>query len=522
MRLFLFHFTAFAWAVAVAPSGICSDPLPTVDLGYEIHQAISFNETGQYYNFSNIRYARPPTGELRFTPPQPPETNRTAIQKGQVGASCPQALAEWYVCQDALRRGTVQSPAQCGKHLLPPPDPLDREDCLFLDVITPRANFDDPTRKAPVMVWVYGGGYAFGRKGLDGDPSGLIERSKEVDTEGRGVIFVTFNYRGGAFGFLSGPNVRNNGTANVGLLDQRMALEWVQDNIHLFGGDKDRVTVFGQSAGAGSIMHQITAYGGMRGPVPFQQAIIQSPGIPLLPGSKQQDDLAQEFLGRLNVSTIQEARQLPYEALYNANAEMVADSRMGTFTWAPGPDGSFVPALPGTLLAQGGFDKSVKIMTAYNHNETQSFTSEDNVNNTVFVRNLRTTFPGAQEAVIEYISNDLYPPIFNGSQPYSDFFTRAKLSLAEAGFVCNTYYLQKAFRELDMPTYGYKFIALMLQRYLVSFSLTGNPNIQAVLEMPVYGPQGLLLEFNATYGLDIIPDPSINRRCEWWQKAMYY
>ncbi|KAH7243046.1 Alpha/Beta hydrolase protein [Fusarium solani] len=537
--------------VAAAPSKSCSTPtpLPTIDLGYEIHQAIFFNETGQYYNFSNIRYARPPTGELRFTAPQPPVKNRKAIQKGDIGSSCPQALAEWYACNLALQKQVIKSPSECGKHLIPPPDPLEREDCLFLDVIAPRAAIDEPSKKVPVMVWIYGGGYAFGRKGLDGDPSGLIERSKEVDPDGRGVIFVTFNYRGGAFGFLSGPNVRANGTANVGLLDQRLALEWVQDNIHLFGGDKDRVTVFGQSAGGGSIMHQITAYGGLRGRVPFQQAIIQSPGIPLLPGNKQQDDLLQDFLGRLNVSTIQEARQLPYEALYKANADMVAISPQGTFTWAPGPDGSFVSALPGTLLAQGSFDKCVKIMTAFNHNETEYFTSQDNVNNTVFVDNLKATFPAAQKSVVDYISKKLYPPVFDGSQPYKDFFTRAKLSLAEAGFVCNTHYLQKAFSRLG-PTYGYKFnippsfhgldvfftffngpsevvpasagpLALMLQRYLVSFALTGKPNAQAELDMPVYGPKGQLLEFTES-GLDIIPDPSNNDRCDWWQKALYF
>lgn len=79
---------------------------------------------------------------------------------------------------------------------MPPPDPLEREDCLFLDVLAPREVFHGrKKKKAPVMVWFYGGGYAFGRKGLDGNPSGLLERSKEVDAEGRGVIFVTFNYR---------------------------------------------------------------------------------------------------------------------------------------------------------------------------------------------------------------------------------------------------------------------------------------------------------------------------------------
>ncbi|RSL76665.1 hypothetical protein CEP51_009754 [Fusarium floridanum] len=525
----LFSLLPLVSGVAVAPPKSCSTPtpLPTVDLGYEIHQAISFNETGQYYNFSNIRYARPPTGELRFTPPQPPVKNRETIQKGDIGSSCPQAIAEWYVCNLALQKQVIKSYSECGKHLIPPPDPLEREDCLFLDVIAPRAAFDKPSKKIPVMVWVYGGGYAFGRKGLDGDPSGLIERSKEVDPDGRGVIFVTFNYRGGAFGFLSGPNVRANGTANVGLLDQRLALEWVQGNIHLFGGDKNRVTVFGQSAGGGSTMHQITAYGGLRG----------------------RDDLLQDFLGRLNVSTIQEARQLPYEALYKANADMVAISPQGTFTWAPGPDGSFVPALPGTRLAQGGFDKSVKIMTAFNHNETEYFTSQDNVNNTVFVDNLKATFPGAQNSVIDYISNKLYPPVFDGSQPYKDFFTRAKLSLAEAGFVCNTHYLQKAFSHLG-STYGYKFsvplsfhgldvfytffngpsevvpasaspVALMLQRYLVSFALTGKPNAQAEVDIPVYGSKEQLLEITAGR-LDIIPDPSSNKRCEWWQKALYF
>ena len=105
----------------------------------------------------------------------------------------------------------------------------------------------------------------------------MIEASQVNSTEG--IIFVSFNYRLGAFGWLSGPTLQSDGTANAGLYDQRLALQWVQDNIHTFGGDPNRVTVIGESAGGGSILHQITAFGGFQGPVPFQQGVLQSPGF---------------------------------------------------------------------------------------------------------------------------------------------------------------------------------------------------------------------------------------------------
>ncbi len=137
------------------------------------------------------------------------------------------------------------------------------------------------------------------------------------------------NYRLGAFGFLSGPSLQANGDANAGLLDQRLALEWVQAHIASFGGDPNRVTVLGESAGGGSIMHQITAYGGNKGPVPFQQAVPQSPGFQPLVSNQQQENTLNEFLALANVSTIEQARQLPFETLLVANVIQVGTSSYG-------------------------------------------------------------------------------------------------------------------------------------------------------------------------------------------------
>ncbi|KAF4948038.1 hypothetical protein FGADI_9929 [Fusarium gaditjirri] len=542
----LLRIAVFFFSSLVLANNRCKS-LPTVDLGYEIHQAIAFNETGQYYDFSNIRYARPPTGELRFTAPQLPLVNRTSVQRGEGAISCPQAYAVWYLCGKEQMAGNIKSSDECDASLLPPAEPSEQEDCLFLDIIVPKSIFDNRRhQKAPVMVWVYGGGFAFGKKGGDGSAAGLVERSKAVDPDGHGVVYVQFNYRGGAFGFLSGPNIERNGTANAGLLDQRLLLEWVQDKIHLFGGDRSRVTVFGQSAGGGSILHQITAYGGLKGPAPFRQAILQSPGFPLKPGHYQQDQLLQSFLQKVNASSIDKARKLPFEVLQAANVEIVANSLQGTFSWAPIPDGSFVPALPGSLLAQGSYDKSVKVMTGFNGHETLFFTGQNNTNNSVFVNSLEMTFPGAQKSIIDYIVDDLYPPVFDGSYPYDSFFTRAKLALAEAAFTCNTAYLQKAVRE-RFSTYGYRFsvppavhgqdvpytffngldppvptdIALALQSYLVSFAISGQPNLHSHIDIPVYGDKEKILDFNVT-GIRTIKDPNTNERCDWWQKALYY
>jgi len=184
------------------------------------------------------------------------------VQTGNVGRICPQASPAWgAIAQQFIPNyllglpfnASASSSNSSSASGLPRQDPRTTEDCLFLDVVVPQQVLESAGMGygAPVLVWIYGGGYTAGEKSSS-SAAGLIRRGNES------VIYVSLNYRLGAFGWLSGPTFQANGTANAGLLDQRLALDWIKAYISLFGGDPNRVTVFGESAGGGSIMHHIT------------------------------------------------------------------------------------------------------------------------------------------------------------------------------------------------------------------------------------------------------------------------
>jgi len=140
------------------------------------------------------------------------------------------------------------------------------EDCLLLDVLVPQQPVSDCL---PVLVNVHGGGYDQGNSQSNPGYS-LVNQSMG------NLIYVSIQYRLDAFGFLSSSEIRENGVANAGLLDQRAALNWVQRNIRAFGGDPSKVTVIGGSAGGGSVMDQMILYGGVTNP-PFRAAIAEYP-----------------------------------------------------------------------------------------------------------------------------------------------------------------------------------------------------------------------------------------------------
>ena len=145
------------------------------------------------------------------------------------------------------------------------------EDCLYLNVVRP-AGFEH--QKLPVAFWIHGGGFTQGG-GVDQryNLSFTVQNSVNI---GKPIIGVSINYRLSAWGFLSGSvELRDAGTLNLGLRDQRQALQWIQENIHAFGGDRKQVTIFGESAGAASVGFQLTAYSG-RDDKLFRGAIMQS------------------------------------------------------------------------------------------------------------------------------------------------------------------------------------------------------------------------------------------------------
>ena len=194
------------------------------------------------------------------------------------------------------------------------------------------------------------------------------------------------------------------------------------------------MTVIGESAGGGSILHQLTAFGGLNGPAPFQQAIIQSPGILNVLGSFEQQQTFEKFLSLLKVNTIAEARKLPSSSLITANSIQIGQSVYGTTSYGPVLDGRFVPASGGRLLRQGWFDKSVKLMVAHNTNEGLTFTNPFIRNESAYIDALRQAFPTISPTVTGYITNVLYPPVFDGSYGYTDQFTREVLAVSDTAF----------------------------------------------------------------------------------------
>ncbi|PKX93321.1 putative triacylglycerol lipase (LipA) [Aspergillus novofumigatus IBT 16806] len=260
------------------------------------------------------------------------------------------------------------------------------EDCLNLNIIRPTQK-PDPEELLPVMIWIFGGGW---QQGATADPSltgirGRYNMSyilRQGALNDKPVLGVSINYRVAAFGFLDSEEVRATGNNNLGLRDQRVAMRWVKENIKAFGGDPDRVTIWGESAGAYSVGAHLVANGGDNEGL-FRAAIMESGNAvgPPWNGTDWHQPMYDRIVNKTGCSTssdtLQCLREVPYTSLYDVANEGLE--------WFAAVDGTFIKEYPQISYTEGRLAK-VPILLGSNTDEGTSFgttgtnTDEDCIN----------------------------------------------------------------------------------------------------------------------------------------------
>ncbi|MFT2818108.1 carboxylesterase/lipase family protein [Leifsonia sp. A12D58] len=300
---------------------------------------------GSIFAWRGIPYAAPPINELRFRAPRP--------------------VVPWHDVRDASRYSKVAPQIYRGQFKGTSPKVPSGEDCLSINVIAAAISGGKRIGKKPVMVFIHGGGYSVGSsQDFSGQGTGLVSSGR--------VVYVSFNYRLGALGYLDFSRYSTPDRpieSNLGLRDQVAALEWVRDNIRAFGGDPGNVTLFGESAGGNAVTTLMTtpAAAGL-----FARAIAQSAPPNAVYSKELSARWAEEFVGLLQagggsrsltpaaavnaappVLSVQEASDLLMGAdvgHLNATAlelqMRVPDEYPGTFCLAPVVDGDFLPERP--------------------------------------------------------------------------------------------------------------------------------------------------------------------------------
>ena len=283
---------------------------------------------GSVDEFLGIRYASPPVGALRWQPPQ--------------------RVASWSGVRDATQFGP-----HCPQSASPFGEASTSEDCLYLNVFTPRRRLRGS--RFPVMVWIHGGALVTGESD-DYDPTALV---------GDGVTVVTINYRLGALGFLAHPALAdaNGQSGDYGLMDQQAALRWVQRNIARFGGNPHDVTVFGESAGGLSTLAQVAS---PQATGLFEKAVVESGSYNLTQASLATAESAGDaFASKVGCASQTAAclRSVPVSTI-------LAEQDAAGYT--PNINSEVLPETLGTAFATGKFNR-VPIINGTNRDEWRLF-----------------------------------------------------------------------------------------------------------------------------------------------------
>lgn len=450
--------------------------------------------------FEGIPYAAPPVGELRWKPPQPVEPWPVPRNVDRYGPAC----LQYYM--------GPSSTAFFGDY------EAKSEDCLYLNVWTPARNSND---RLPVLVWIHGGGYMVG--------SGTERLHHGDNLASKGAVVVTFNYRLGVFGFFALPELTkesgHNASGNYGLMDQIAALQWVQRNIAAFGGDPNRVAIFGESAGGGSVSCMQASPLAKR---LFQRAIGESGGafgrfgvggVRRLADAEQ---AGEKFAQALGASSLADLRSRPAEQLLRATRGIP----FGVF--APIVDGYVLPEDVYSIFAQGK-QNDVPVLVGSNADEGTNLRmppptlntpelqaelgrlyppgQEEKIMNDRMLWTMRTwaqleSKTGTHKAYEYYFSH--HPPFPADAKFERDVTHFGAFHSAEIIYVFNNLAIRKS-RNWPWQPWDWK-LADIMSSYWVNFAARGDPNGSGLPRWPAYNdsdPQ--VMDFEDT--VTVIPLP---------------
>ena len=442
--------------------------------------------------FLGVPYATPPVGDLRWRAPQP--------------------LAPWDGPREARRFGPVcpQPPATGPTYVSPDRSERHDEDCLYLNLWAPASE----GARRPVMVWLHGGGFRNG--------SGAEAWYDGASLARRGVVVVTLNYRLGALGFLAHEALAAESplatSGNYGLLDQVAALEWLRDHVAAFGGDPGNVTIFGQSAGAGSVraLLECPLARGL-----FHRAIQQSGGFAssALPGPGSLNSTYADKLRigrllqqRLGVHSLEEMRARPAPEVVAAGDARMRRSNPA-MRWWPTADGKLLPRTVGQDVAADTAD--VPLMLGHVANEANVLVASFGARPMMYAGMApgvlgRAAFelfrehppwrPASAWRGLEALFTNLIflEPAWEmacqlarlGRAPFVYHFTRVSPGRRDPRVLANhTTEIPYVFGNLAQPggcDAGDAALSEAMQAAWVAFARTGDPNVAGAPEWPVF------------------------------------
>lgn len=425
--------------------------------------------------FKGIPFAATTGGENRWKQPQPVKPWNTTLYANEFGPVCPAATS-----------GS---------------DYVISEDCLSLNIWSPAIS---PKDKLPVVMWSY--------------PAGSSARDALFNgggMAGKGIVFVNYNYRTGSFGWMSHPELSaefetatgHNVSGNWGVYDQQAALKWIHANIEAFGGDPEHITVMGQSAGSAATYHILNSpltKGLIAGAI--IESGVRDPHDPLCSSLAEgylslEESLEQgpKYLASLNVSTIAEARKLPYADLVTALSTFGSTSE---WTWNPVLDYYALPDTYYNILLNGSANQ-VPVLTGNTRDESGA-TYGLNITIDTYLSDLNSTYSGnwSNRFLEQYPANDsstasssenaqfsdrskvgtwLWSQLWKegSSEPVYNYFwnhappgqTQGAYHESEINYVLNNLY------DTDLPWTDDDYeIAQIMNSYWANFIKHGNPN----------------------------------------------